>query len=295
MAEIYPWQASVRSSLLAAIEARQLPHGLLISGYPGWGSGELGAWLATRLLGIDVERDPRQVAHPDLYWLRPEARAAIAVAGVRDLREFIIGRPQSADLKVAVIETADRITISAANALLKTLEEPPGNSCVILTSERPGALPATIRSRCQHLRIPRDPEAARAWLDDPEAEALLADYDGAPLLARAGAANGETPMPTLLADLAGSGPAEQAARKALSDLDAAQLCARWLRCLTRSLAAPGEGAGPSPGLDRAAFAFVDELLWFHFQVQLSGSANVPLLLDRLCFLWKRLMNRRSRG
>ena len=81
------------------------------------------------------------------------------------------------------------------------MEEPPGDTHLILTSQRLGALPPTIRSRCQTVAIARDPKVARIWLTGAKARALLSDYDGAPLLAAAGAAAGERPMADLLTEL----------------------------------------------------------------------------------------------
>jgi DNA polymerase III subunit delta' len=96
--------------------------------------------------------------------------------------------------KVAIIASADLMTENAANALLKTLEEPPPQSLVILCSARPSRLPATIVSRCQRLTIPTPPrEAALGWLAAQEAAdwgRVLDFAAGAPLRAlelRAGA------------------------------------------------------------------------------------------------------------
>lgn len=298
-----PWQAPNKASLTAALEAGRLPHAILLSAYPGWGAAELGAWLALQVLQHRRAVDARQLAHPDFRWVAPE-RGRIAVDDIRRLSEFGQGTPQLAPAKAAVVEDADRMNVNAANALLKTLEEPPGNTYLILTSHRAGALPPTIRSRCQNVAIARDLDAARNWLKDQKAQDLLPDYDGAPLLASVAAAAGERPIAGLLAELGGAG-GERAAQllEELLGLDPLRLAARWLRCLVRiaagttlsdgAAAAAGAASLPTLSADRRLFAFVDELMWFHQQVSLSNSVNLRLELERLCHCWRNLVRQRS--
>ena len=298
-----PWHAPNKASLTAALEAGRLPHAILLSAYPGWGAAELGAWLALRVLQHRRAVDARQLAHPDFRWVAPE-RGRIAVDDIRRLSEFGQGTPQLAPAKAAVVEDADRMNVNAANALLKTLEEPPGNTYLILTSHRSGALPPTIRSRCQNVAIARDLDAARNWLKDQKAQDLLSDYDGAPLLASVAAADGERPIAGLLAELGGAG-GERAAQllEELLGLDPLRLAARWLRCLVRIAAgaastdgadaAVGAASLPALSADRRLFAFVDELMWFHQQVSLSNSVNLRLELERLCHCWRNLVRQRS--
>lgn len=293
-----PWQASNRADLAAAMAAGRLPHALLLSAYPGWGATELAAWLALQVLQRPDVLDARQLAHPDFRWVAPE-RGRISVDEIRRLCEFGQGTPQLARAKAAVIEDADRMNVNAANALLKTLEEPPGDTYLILSSHRAGALPPTIRSRCQNIAVARRPEAAQAWLADRKAQDLLQDYDGAPLLASVGAVAGERPIAGLVAELA-SARGERAAEllEELLGLDPLRLAARWLRCLVCAAAAAPSSEGvpvaadapslPPLAADRRLFAFVDELLWFHQQVSLSNSVNLRLELERLCHLWRDL-------
>ena len=284
-----PWQQANKASISAAIDAGRLPHALLLSAYPGWGPAALGEWLALKVLALGGATDARRLAHPDFRWLAPE-KGVIPVDAVRRLRDFSVGAPQLAPAKAVVIEDADRMNVNAANALLKTLEEPSRNTYLILTSQCAGALPPTIRSRCQNVAIARDVQAAKAWLTDAKARRLLDDYDGAPLLALAGAQEGERPMAEVLGEL-GRGGRDQVT--ALTDemlaLNPARLSARWARCLVNAMG----GAAPDLGCaaDRRTFAFIDELQWFHLQVILSGSANVRLLLERLCHRWRVLVVR----
>lgn len=94
--------------------------------------------------------------HPDYVVIEPDRELAtpqIKIEQVRDIEHQFIYRPLMGERKICLIDDADRLTIGAANALLKTLEEPPGHGLFILISSRPQALPVTIRSRCQSLRF----------------------------------------------------------------------------------------------------------------------------------------------
>lgn len=94
--------------------------------------------------------------HPDYFVIEPDPKAAtpqIKIDQVREIEQQFVYRPLVGERKICLIDDADRLTIGAANALLKTLEEPPGESLFILVTSRLHALPITIRSRCQALRF----------------------------------------------------------------------------------------------------------------------------------------------
>lgn len=94
--------------------------------------------------------------HPDFFVIEPDRELAvpqIKIEQVREIEQQFIYRPLMGERKICLIDDADRLTIGAANALLKTLEEPPGHGLFILIASRPQALPITIRSRCQSLRF----------------------------------------------------------------------------------------------------------------------------------------------
>ena len=94
--------------------------------------------------------------HPDFFVIEPDPEQAtqqIKIEQVREIEHQIMYRPLIGERKICLINDADRMTIGAANALLKTLEEPPDHSLFLLISSRPAALPATIQSRCQALRF----------------------------------------------------------------------------------------------------------------------------------------------
>jgi DNA polymerase-3 subunit delta' len=134
-------------------------------------------------------------AHADLRWVRPESKTRIiTIAQVRELMREIQLKPAEGNYKVAVMVEADRMTLEAANAFLKTLEEPPPRSVLILLSTEPQRLPETIVSRC--LRLNFGGEAFRPSADAPldwlerfsrlavEGRSLLSRYQLLGLLAR---------------------------------------------------------------------------------------------------------------
>ena len=108
--------------------------------------------------------------HADVHWVRPESKSRIVtVDQMRELMREIQLKPTEAEYKVATIVAADRLRMEAANAFLKTLEEPPPKSILILLTTEPQRLLETILSRCLRLNFsgegPRPPDPAQlAWL-----------------------------------------------------------------------------------------------------------------------------------
>jgi DNA polymerase-3 subunit delta' len=101
-----------------------------------------------------VCRKINQESHADVHWVRPESKSRIvSVDQMRELMREIQLKPNEADFKVAVIVAADRLNPQAANAFLKTLEEPPARSVLILLSTEPQRLLETILSRCLRLNF----------------------------------------------------------------------------------------------------------------------------------------------
>ncbi len=132
-------------------------------------------------------------SHPDLHLLGlPTGKKEIPVDLVRQLKRFAGMQSVAAPRKMAIVDDADRLSIASQNALLKTLEEPPGPALVVLVTASPGQLLSTVRSRCQRVLFqPLAPEDVRAVLEqngiDPEeAGALAAQADGSPGLALRG-------------------------------------------------------------------------------------------------------------
>jgi len=112
-----------------------------------------------------------ECTHPDVQWIRPESKSRVIVIDqMRDSMQTVFLKPTEAKFKVAVIVGADRLNEQAANAFLKTLEEPPANSVFVLLSTEPGRIIETILSRCLRLTFAANTQryhqaAYLEWLD----------------------------------------------------------------------------------------------------------------------------------
>lgn len=197
------WLKSEAESLSAELDAGRLGHAPMLLGAPGTGKRALGEWLSRRILCLQpVAGEPcgecrscqltQTGAHPDLFRLGlQEERSEIVVDQVRD---FIAALGLTASIgsrRVGLIEPADRLNRNAANALLKSLEEPSNEVWIVLVTDHEERLPATVLSRCQQrpIRLPEH-SVALAWLtargdgsDSKRCAIALELADGAPLLA----------------------------------------------------------------------------------------------------------------
>lgn len=156
-----PWLEKEMAALRAARAADRMPHALLIHEAPGAGGEWLANWTARLLLGSD--RD----SHPDWIKIHPiEESKQIRIEQIRELGLELSLTSHQGGYKVGVISPADVLNRFAANALLKTLEEPSPRTVLILVVTQPSRLPATILSRCQRIRIAA-PERSQAvaWLE----------------------------------------------------------------------------------------------------------------------------------
>jgi DNA polymerase-3 subunit delta' len=164
--------ADILERLRRAHAGGRLPHAMLISGSAGSGRAE----LAMSIAGMVNEMDATGAAsHPDVHKLEPESKSRRIL--IEPFRQFCAPffstsfRPGAT--KTGIILEADRLHPNAANAFLKTLEEPPANTLFILVTSNPGQLPVTIVSRCAHFPL-RD--AGLPALEGPAAE--IADATG---------------------------------------------------------------------------------------------------------------------
>ncbi len=190
------------ASLAAAHAAGRMPHAVLIQAAQGIGGDWLAAWAAQLVLctarpagssgsrASSAPRDGSEAAsgasagggpcgecascrrasegrHPDLLTVRPiDDSQQIRIEQVRELCAELALTSHQGGYKVAILDPADTLNRFAANALLKTLEEPPPRTLLALVAAQPSRLPATLTSRCQRIRV-RLPTRAEslAWLE----------------------------------------------------------------------------------------------------------------------------------
>lgn len=179
--------------LLLARDRDRLPHAVLLVGPAGLGR-ELAAVEAAVLLVCAEADGPwrngtcadriRRGAHPDVQAVLPTgAKQIITIAQVREVVKSAAGRPYEGERRVWVFNgvKAGRFGAEAANAFLKTLEEPPAHVVFILLADNPAAVLPTIRSRCQQLALPGAVAVARRLAEDvdlPELAGVFLETEG---------------------------------------------------------------------------------------------------------------------
>ena len=166
------WLENFANAWQSRASQGRIPHAVMLLGSAGLGKRCAAAWIARGRLGIGKsgplpDYPFAEPEHPDLRWLRPpEDKHTIGIDQIRDLVSDLSLTSYEGGGKVAVIEPANAMTVNAANSLLKTLEEPPGDALLILVADKMGRLPATILSRCQRINVPVPPESeSLSWLD----------------------------------------------------------------------------------------------------------------------------------
>ncbi|HLV77153.1 MAG TPA: DNA polymerase III subunit delta' [Marinobacter sp.] len=331
-----PWLAGSWRSVCTRLAEDRLPHALLVAGERGigkraWAEAVAGLLLCDHraVVGADnlvacgqcKQCELVQAAsHPDLRIYAPEKSRMVRVDQIRALAGFAVASAQVARRKVAIIDRADQLNVNAANALLKTLEEPVQGVTLILLQESGRPILPTIRSRCQALTLPVPEEAqAQHWLlaqvamldDDqrPGAEVLAKSLmlaGNAPRLALE-YASGEFPaqrdeaLEAFKRYLKGQIPVGEAARsfKAIGLEQTLWLFENWAADLARH-AAGGEARDPDAA-DMLAFLAGRNPPWRAHelldQVRQSREAAVynvspELEATRLLIAWRELMPRK---
>jgi DNA polymerase-3 subunit delta' len=316
-----PWLAPHWRALSAYIESERIPQALLMAGPEGLGKRRLAEAFAQRLLcreegefGCGACPSCELFAagtHPDFLRVEPdEPGKIIPVDAIRELIAKLALKPQYAGRRAALIIPAHRMNAASANSLLKTLEEPDAHTTLLLLTETPQALPATILSRCRRMAIAVPQQAeAQAWLAaqglGDAADVLLALARGAPLRALSLA---QTDLLEKRREFYGDwrelpkGIAEPAATAERWVKFSAETLTEWMISWTMDLirlrAAPACRNLDNPDLEkglqalagslnlRRLFGFLDAL--HRSRRALAGQANRQLALEEILVLWSRL-------
>lgn len=314
MAELLPWQEDNWQHLLAMHRAGRLPHALLLHGLPGTGLRQFAAQVANVLLCSEGQEQPcgtchacqllQAGTHPDLLLLEPEKPfGPIKVDQVRGVVDFAHATAQLGGYRVIVLCPAESMNASAANSLLKILEEPGADTLLMLLSYAPATVLPTIKSRCQLSAMGApDADVAKAWLrsrlEDParldilhqfaprqplEGQRLEADVEQLELVARS--------LPALIDGRAS--PLQTA--RAWSGIEPARLLLwlyQWLSaaCLCSVAGAAEDGLAAqiysswrSRAGDEVLLAILDEVLAMRRQLAVGSNPNKDLLLETLAF------------
>jgi DNA polymerase-3 subunit delta' len=190
-------QADVARRLGAALASGRLHHALLLAGPDGVGKFQAALLLAR--IAFCRAGDPSsacgqcrscvkfETGHGDVHVLSANEKGLIPIDDVREVIRVLHVKPLEAPHKVLIVRDADTMNPQAQNALLKTLEEPPGRARIILTSSRPSTFLVTILSRCQRVDFRPVPSAelarlvaARLGLPEDRAALLAALAQGSP-------------------------------------------------------------------------------------------------------------------
>lgn len=303
------------------IDSGRMPHAILLSGPAGIGKRAFAAALAERLLcsresGSEACGHCRNCelqragTHPDFRMLQPEqVGKSILVGPVREVVDFVTVTPMISERRVIVLCPAESMNRNAANALLKTLEEPGAGVHLILVSHAPSLILPTVRSRCEQVALPTPAgDEALAWLQSRvpggvDAAELLEAAGGAPLSALEQYEDGSWELRGQwlngLAEMARGESSALELAESWSDGDLGQLLESlylWAYAILRGLTDPDriqpdrKLGGLASFLDgridlRDLYGFIDELIAARRAVLSGSNPNRQLLLENLLLAW----------
>ncbi len=202
----YPWQAEIWNKWQQLLSQSRMGHAILLSGVKGSGRKTLVTLLAKTYLCKNASAEPCELCqscqlvsagtHPDLHWIEPQIQGkSIGIDAIRGANKYAIESSQLGGERVIIISAADKMGEAGANALLKTLEEPPEKCRFILLTESVDALLPTVVSRCNTWKIGLPNEKmVRQWVATQLQQSVSLQTirlnRGAPLLAKAFVENG---------------------------------------------------------------------------------------------------------
>ncbi len=323
---LHPWFMLQWQRLCAQQQSGRLPHALLLSGALGVGKRDFAQALANQLLCHQPTSSgpcnhchscELRIAghHPDLVLVSPEADGKpIKVDQVRLLIDHLHSTAQQGGYRVVIMEPAEALNTSSANALLKILEEPGDSTLLILVCHQPGQLMPTIRSRCQRIDFTIPPaNQATAWLaaklglEAERANQLLRLSHGAPLKAlslyEGDLLEQRKKLMSGLADLLRGRAAVTDLALQFSKFDLLQ-CLDWLNSLLNDILrmqlANQQEPAVNPDMTRMLqavakqaqsakiFALADRIQEERVSLMLRQNPNRQLLLERLLLQWSDL-------
>ncbi len=320
----YPWQLDIWELLLRQFRAKRLPHALLIQGEPVTGKRHFVNALGQKLLctGNDEfacgECKNCQLflagTHPDFVNVGLEEKSKqIKVDQIRSAVDFISKTSQQGGMKIVVIEPAEQMNINAANSLLKCLEEPAGDSLIILVSHAPNRLLPTIRSRCQNIIIYKPQlQQADKWLatfiqNAEQRNALMMLANNNPLLALEYADKEMIDIyNNTIKQLAGLQAAGESLVKQAEKIDKEDNILQWLFIqqkilwlliqqgfnigdLSRSGLQSLSGLAQKPQFQKRGYKLLEEVQQAINEVQGVTNPNTLMLIETLLIRWQALL------
>ena len=303
MHSVYPWQKTQWQTMQQLIQDARLPHAVLLHGNGGMGKIRFAEVLAETTL---CEQRATATAcgfckqcqllesgfHPDLLTVETVGKGEqITVDQVRDVISLAEKTAQQGGWKVVIFNRAERMNTSAANALLKLLEEPPENSLLILVCNEFSRIMATIKSRCRQVKFATPlvgeviPWLTEVVSSEQKARELLEYAEGRPLLALKLQEEGLLKERKILEN-----GWRALAQEEISPLDCAEACSRvvpqlaldWLYFfVTRHIRAEQK-----PENSRHLFRYLDIVVEARRQAGSSTNPNLQLLWEELMMDWQ---------
>lgn len=304
--EIYPWQEGEWRELGALLEAERMPHALMLAG-----PGEIGKLHLARLLAQRLLCDQPLVgpcgecknchlfvtgSHPDVCQVGPEKTdGPIKVDQVRQLGEFAARTAARGYWRVILVEPAEAMNVNAANAFLKTLEEPGEGTVVLLVSHQPGLTLPTIRSRCRIFPLPLpDYDLVARWLETvtgkPPGEQVMTLSGGRPLRARrlldAELGAQLARFREVLDGVEGRSLSPLEGAKTLQQMPPREVI-EWFQYSVYARIRAGEGG-------ERLFRFLDRLTDVRRRLYSTANPNMQLLWEEVLMDWKGVINSPNR-
>lgn len=315
---LYPWQEQAWARVVQQVEQQHLPHALLLKGTEGSGIESFAFLFAHFLLCAAPKnnlacgqcRDCHLLAvgsHPGLSFIKPEPNKktgvmskVIIIDQIRKVIDTVNQTAFKAGRKILIISPADVLHPAAANALLKSLEEPPANTFFLLVSQKPARIMVTIHSRCQAIELPvPGPALGEKWLESRIADAsqrkyLLAVSGNNPLLVQHWQENED-----LVAIVQIGNELKQLWEGKTSPLQLAAAWQKtklldriswWWRWLALELKSTVDSTTAQPLIVPAQplLLFMQKLLQAKRQLESSANPNEQLLLESLLIDWQQL-------
>lgn len=326
MSAVLPWHQPLWQRLIKQQAEGRLPHAMLFAGAKGVGKVQFAEAIGAALL-CHAPMDGaacgqcksceliKAGSHPDLLRLSPEEEGkVIKVDPVREMIDKLHGTAQQGGYRILIVHPAEEMNIAAANAILKTLEEPGDATLIMLVVDQLGKVMPTIRSRCQRIDFAAPKaEEARGWLaseaqiSDEEAGKFLALAQGAPLLAKAWKLGGVKDLRakflTGLADLIRNRQSPLTLAEQLQKEDVALMLTWWGTLMSDVIHQQLAGAeSPRTNLDMAKlvaalakrvesgaiFKLNDQIHQERAALMYHQNPNKQLLLEKLFMEWKSL-------
>lgn len=325
----YAWQMAPWRRLGEQAVDQKLPHALLLTGPKGIGKTHFARAMGFLLLclspvnGVPCSRCKGcelnlAGTHPDLFILQPESGSrVIKIDQVRRLTEFLAKTSQQGGRKIAIIEPVESLNVNAANALLKSLEEPSGSSTLLLVSHLSSQVMATIRSRCQQILFPLPaPAESLSWLTPlavgQDADYLLECAGGAPLAALAlldgDALDQRQALAEGLLSLAQNSCSALDLAAELQRGEALPVLEVMMQWIQRGVKQPYAGGTPAGNATEAqlqhfiatlpvvvVYRFWDKMVTLKRQLLSTANPNKQLLLEELMMDWQALSRQSTRA